>query len=173
MFRFLLFYIDIFNYTNTMEVSIFEADYGNPRHLSHIKEMTNVYARDDMGGGEPLSDKELNNMLRGLVEVDQAVTFLACSGNQPVGIANCFVGFSTFEARPVINIHDFAVVPEYRRRGVGMNLLEAIQRKARKLKCCRLTLEVRSDNIAAQHLYKQFGFERGSPPMWFMTKEFY
>lgn len=156
-----------------MNVIVAEADLNNETHLEAIRMLTNAYAKDPMGGAEPLSDRELHNLVDGLKKMDHALTFLAYAGGDPAGIANCFRGFSTFEASPIINIHDFAVLSEYRRQGVGRQLLEAIQRKARNMKCCRLTLEVRSDNIAAQQLYKQFGFEKGSPPMWFMMKEFY
>ena len=34
-----------------------------------------------------------------------------------VGLALCFVGFSSFKARPLINIHDIAVRPEVRGQG--------------------------------------------------------
>ena len=38
-------------------------------------------------------------------------------------------------------------------------LLERIEAKARELKCCRLTLEVREDNLVARGLYRKAGFE--------------
>lgn len=156
-----------------MNLVVSEASYRDKNQIEAIKMLANAYAEDVMGGGESLTDEELKNMIEGLKKSGNALTFLAYVDGAPIGIANCFVGFSTFEACSILNIHDFAVLPGYRRRGVGKALLEAIQKKARKIKCCRLTLEVRSDNMAAQQLYKQFGFEKGSPPMWFMTKEFY
>ena len=39
-------------------------------------------------------------------------------------------------------------------------LLERIEAKARELKCCRITLEVREDNRVARRLYRKVGFER-------------
>jgi ribosomal protein S18 acetylase RimI-like enzyme len=68
------------------------------------------------------------------------------------------VGFSTFAARLLINIHDLAVIPEYRGRGIGRLLLEAVEAKGHELGCCKLTLEVREDNQRAQRLYDKFGF---------------
>ncbi len=77
---------------------------------------------------------------------------------RPVGAAICFVGFSTFAARPVLNIHDLAVLPELRGAGIGTSLLEAASARARELDCCKLTLEVRKDNEGALALYRRFGF---------------
>jgi predicted N-acetyltransferase YhbS len=76
-----------------------------------------------------------------------------------MGIAICFVGFSTFLARPLINIHDLAVLPTYRGQGVGRRLLEQVATKGKALGCCMLTLEVRADNYPAQRLYEAAGFD--------------
>ena len=87
------------------------------------------------------------------------MVFLAFDGDRPVGIANCFLGFSTFRARPLVNIHDLHVLPSHQRRGVGRRLLEAVEARARALDCCKLTLEVQEGNVGAQALYASFGFE--------------
>ena len=85
--------------------------------------------------------------------------FLALHKPKPVGIAVCFLGFSTFAARPLLNIHDLAVMPEYRGQGVGRQLLEHVEIKGRALECCMLTLEVREDNHWGQQLDHNVGFD--------------
>ncbi len=56
------------------------------------------------------------------------------------------------------HIMTLAVHPEHRRRGIGTLLLLHLFAEARKRKVLRLTLEVRETNLAAQCLYRQFGF---------------
>jgi ribosomal protein S18 acetylase RimI-like enzyme len=80
-----------------------------------------------------------------------------------VGAAVCFIGFSTFAARPLLNLHDLAVVPELRGRGIGRALLRAVEERARALGCCKLTLEVVQENTQARALYERFGFADGAP----------
>lgn len=155
-----------------MKKDILEADYWNEKHCSDIMYLTNAYAMDEMGGAEPLPGETLKQMIEGLRETGNAFTMLVYDQDKAVGLANCFIGFSTFEARKIINIHDLIVLSEYRSRGIGEKLLESVQKKARQLKCCKMTLEVREDN-RARNLYERFGFENGNPPMLFMTKEFY
>jgi ribosomal-protein-alanine acetyltransferase len=49
--------------------------------------------------------------------------------------------------------------PSLRRRGIGRALVEVLQRSTRQRGVRSLTLEVRADNLAAQHLYEALGFE--------------
>jgi ribosomal protein S18 acetylase RimI-like enzyme len=76
-------------------------------------------------------------------------------------MAVCFRGFSTFAARPLINIHDIYVDPPCRGWGVAHLLLEAVEAKARAMECCKLTLEVQERNTKALRLYEHFGFTEG------------
>ena len=85
------------------------------------------------------------------------------SPGHAVGIAVCFVGFSTFRARRLLNLHDLAVVPEARGRGVGRRLLAAVEARARELSCCKLTLEVKEGNARARSLYASAGFGDFAP----------
>lgn len=52
-----------------------------------------------------------------------------------------------------------AVVPAWRRRGLGAALLAAAQRRAASLGAAQLFLEVAADNDAARALYAGAGFE--------------
>jgi ribosomal protein S18 acetylase RimI-like enzyme len=88
-----------------------------------------------------------------------ALVLLAFVGAEPVGIAVGFFGLSTFAARPLLNIHDLAVVPAHRGKGVGRALLREAETRARERGCCKLTLEVQDTNVRARGLYASFGFE--------------
>src|SRR5437867_12897246 len=79
-----------------------------------------------------------------------------CMGR--AGIATCFLGFSTFFARPLLNIHDFAILPQHRGRGLARHLLRAVEAKALELGCCTITLEVQEKNVRARRVYERAGF---------------
>jgi ribosomal protein S18 acetylase RimI-like enzyme len=156
-------------------LTIIEADLDHPQHQDAIVAMINAYARDPMGNGQDLPEQVRRNLIHGLRTHPASLIFLAFHGDAPVGIAVCFLGFSTFAARPLINIHDLAVIPAYRQRGVGRRLLEGVEAKGRALGCGKLTLEVREDNQAAQRLYRDVGVDGlesdgGRPRMWFLEK---
>ncbi|MDX1637437.1 MAG: GNAT family N-acetyltransferase [Balneolaceae bacterium] len=155
-----------------LELQIIEADYDNETHAAAVLRLTDMYVRDEMGMDEPMPNATRIRLIEKLQELPNAFTLLAVHKKKAVGIANCFICFSTFEGRRVINIHDLAVIPRLRGLGIGKRMLRAIQNKAKKMDCCRITLEVRQDNPAVD-LYERFGFDNGNPPMLFMSKELY
>lgn len=141
-------------------IQVVEADLELPIHQQHIRKLTAAYALDPMGNNGPLPEESLARLIDGLRAHPTTVIFLACVDDKPVGIATCFRGFSTFAARPLLNIHDLAVLPEARGVGIGRKLLQAIERKARELDCCKLTLEVQENNARARRLYERTGFSQ-------------
>lgn len=138
-------------------LKVVEADLARPEHQGAVCELLDAYARDPQGGGRPLGEDILKRLAPALSEHPTTLILLAYDGARPVGIAACFRGFSTFAARPLLNLHDLAVIPEYRGRGVGRMLLAAVEAKARELGCCRVTLEVLAAN-PARKLYEAMGY---------------
>jgi GNAT superfamily N-acetyltransferase len=141
-----------------MSVDIQEADLANPVHAAAIVAVLDSYARDPMGGGEPLSADVRARLLPGLRSHPTTLVLLAFDEGEAVGIAVCFFGFSTFQGRPLLNVHDLAVLPARRGAGIGRALLAAAEAHARRRGCCKLTLEVQDQNHRARAVYARFGF---------------
>ena len=116
------------------------------------------YARDPMGGGDGLSDYAKINLVRTIREVPGFHGALAWLDGEAVGLIDCFAGFSTFAARPLLNVHDIVVIASWRGRGIGQALLAWAEQRAAELGCCKLTLEVLSNNTRAMASYQQAGF---------------
>ncbi len=157
------------------DVMIVQANLDDSVHQRAVVEMVNAYARDPMGRGEDLPAAVRAGLIDGLRGHPMSLIFLALDGGRPVGIAVCFVGFSTFFAKRLINVHDLAVVPEYRYKGVGRRLLERVEATARERGYCKVTLEVHAVNLPAQRLYRNVGFqniggEGGTARVWFLEK---
>ena len=156
-------------------IEIIDADLTNVDHQHAIVAMLDAYMRDPMGGNTPMPASTKRDLIPGLRAHPACYSFLAYLDDTPVGLSICFLGFSTFNARPLINIHDIFVDSSVRGKGIGRMLLDRIEGKARALNCCRLTLEVREDNHPARALYRKAGFDRAlvgakSIPMEFWRK---
>lgn len=141
-----------------MPISILRADLVDPAHQRAVLELLDAYARDPMGDSKPLAADVRERLIPGLRTHPTTMIWLAYEETRPVGIAVCFLGFSTFQAKPLINIHDLAVLPEVRGQGVGSRLLAAVEQTAREMGCCKLTLEVLTNNHVARTTYTRAGF---------------
>ncbi|MBW8189461.1 GNAT family N-acetyltransferase [Neiella marina] len=142
-----------------MAVELIQADYRNPQHGADLLTVLRHYATDVMGGGDDLSDDVQRNLLAALAKQSGAFSVLAYVDGKPAGLANCFEGFSTFACMPLINIHDFAVMSEFRGMQLSQQLLQEVEQIARNKGCCKVTLEVLEGNTVAQNAYLKYGFE--------------
>ena len=145
----------------TPEVLVLQASYTNPIHAEAICLVLNHYAEDPMGGGEPLSADVLRQLPAELAKRPYAFSVLAFVGGEPAGLVNCFEGFSTFACRPLVNVHDVAVVSKFRGLGLSQKMLQKVEEIARQRGCCKITLEVLEGNDVAQASYAKFGFAAG------------
>jgi ribosomal protein S18 acetylase RimI-like enzyme len=141
-----------------MDVKIIQADYGDPKQRGEIPVILNAYASDPMGGSVPLSDFTKANLVDKLSALGHAFTVLAYVDGEPAGLVNCLEGFSSFACKPLINIHDVVVLENFRGHRLSQGMLQKVETIARERGCCKITLEVLSNNIIAKNAYAKFGF---------------
>ena len=146
-----------------MRPDIIQADLKNESQVRQIIKILNAYAKEPGGGSTEILPEAQQRLIAEFHTVDNAIVFLALIDGNAAGAAVCFRGYSTFAARPLLNIHDLAVLPEMRNRGIGTALLDAVADYARSIDCCKLTLEVLQHNEGARRLYQAAGFRDYGP----------
>jgi len=134
------------------------ADYTDAGDAAALVMLLDAYASDPAGGGHPLDDFAKTHLAAELARRPQACSVLAFDGGAPVGLVNCIEGFSTFACKPLVNVHDVAVLPSHRGRRIAGRMLALAERVARERGACKLTLEVLSGNHRARQLYERIGF---------------
>ena len=134
-------------------------DLADPAHAAHFLELLEHYARDPMGGGTGLDAGVKAALVPRLRQVPHFYGALAFLDGRAVGLINCFFGFSTFAAAPLLNVHDIVVHAELRGHGIGRALLAHAEAVAAERGCCKLTLEVLANNRPALAAYARAGFE--------------
>lgn len=127
-------------------------------HAAALVQLLDAYAQDPAGGGEALSEFAKANLARELAARPQAFSVLAFAGDEAVGLVNCIEGFSTFACRPLVNVHDVAVLAGFRGQRVGEQMLALVEQIAQERGACKLTLEVLAGNASAIRLYERVGF---------------
>lgn len=152
----------------TSPFTCFEADLHHADHARAVADLVNMYAREPLARGSDLPREIIDKLPGFLRDFPTSHVFLAQTvGGDALdlasyaGIAVCVRSISTFTASPVMNIHDLAVRPEFRGRGVGRALMNEVERAARSLRCCKITLEVHRENVGAIAAYHACGFADG------------
>ena len=148
-----------------MPISIYLGDLRDPFDAQATLQILSVYHESIVGNNGPLPEEVRETVIDGLLACGNQRVFLAVESDansiefrRAIGMAVCFVNYSTFRARSLINMHDLAVHPEYQGRGIGRTILENVIRYAAENQHYAVTLEVRKDNINALKLYRKLGF---------------
>ena len=152
-------------------IQIIEGDLNNAEHAEHFLRLTAAYMADDMGGANAWSEEQKDTVIREMTNHPCALILFAKAEGKFVGICTCFYAYSTFIAKPLLNIHDIYVEDSQRGFGIGKKLVQAVEEIATKRKCGKITLEVRKDNLNARDLYKSQGFTEASRSMLFWIKD--
>ena len=106
---------------------------------------------------EPWSPQAMTEILTmpgcfGLLAVDGDSVIPSAGPPGPAGFVLCRV---TMDEAEILSI---AVLPPWRKSGIGKQLLGASMSIAASNNACILFLEVAADNLAAQNLYQNCGF---------------
>jgi len=148
-----------------------KVDLNQEEHQKSLLNLLDDYMQDEMGMSESMPEHLGPKIINGLKKHAAYLGFFVCIDDNFVALANCNLNFSTWQAKPLINIHDFIVSPNFRNQGIGLFLLNEIANYAAEKGYCRINLEVRYDNYKAQNLYKKAGFSDCHPKNYFWEKQ--
>jgi GNAT superfamily N-acetyltransferase len=96
-------------------------------------------------------------LLESLFERKQAYCLLAYLSDKPVGFALYFYNYSTFLAQANLYLEDLFVLEDYRHRGVGKKLFQALCEAAYQLGAKRLDFSCLRWNKSALDFYSGIG----------------
>ncbi|WP_412970977.1 GNAT family N-acetyltransferase [Glaciecola sp. MF2-115] len=142
-----------------MNITTEIVDYGDKRQADELLSLLNAYAKDPMGGGSELASFSKQNLIGELKKRPFIFSIICYVDGKPAGFSNCIEGFSTFKCKPLINIHDFAVNPEFRGLQLSQKMMSKIEEIAIAKGCCKITLEVLEGNLVAKNAYIKSGFK--------------
>lgn len=139
-------------------VSARKADLTNELDAKALLSVWCEYCADPNAGGEAPSEEVVQNLISEMIKRG-IHCFIGFEGESPAGVAICMDGFSTFNCKSLLNIHDFGVLRPYRRKGLGQTMLKAIENWAvEKNDYCKITLECLQKNEPAWNGYIKYGF---------------
>ena len=121
--------------------------------------------RDHLGQSTP-SEAAFRTSLATLLQDAGTEFFLACDGPGVVlGYVQARYRYSAWISALEAELEDVFVVPEARRRGVGLRLVESTIARATERGCRSISLNTNERNAEALALYRRVGF-RSARPRW-------
>ena len=142
-----------------MTATLERVNHLDSKHAADIGYLMNCYASDPMGGGSPLATEITSRLATELSKISHAFSIICYVSKKPAGLINCFEAFSTFQCKPIVNVHDIVVVEEFRGRGISHLLLLEVENMAVEKNSCKITLEVLERKTPAKNSYIKFGFK--------------
>lgn len=91
---------------------------------------------------------------------DESVVFFAQRDGEALGFTQLYPTFSSISLKRLWILNDLFVAPHARRSGVAQMLMARAQQLARETQAVGLMLETAVDNLPAQELYEQLGWQR-------------
>uniref|UniRef100_A0A7V6CDF0 GNAT family N-acetyltransferase n=1 Tax=Thermodesulfobacterium geofontis TaxID=1295609 RepID=A0A7V6CDF0_9BACT len=129
--------------------------------LSDINDFIETYIRayEELENYKYRTRKEIKNYFKWLYNRDKEGFVVAEEKDKSVGFAAGDANWINFEGKKVLEIHEIFVLPEFRKKGIGSQLLQYLLfygvKKDKKL----AELWVGKTNYKAINFYKKFGFK--------------
>ncbi len=100
---------------------------------------------------------------------NESIIFVTIDADKPIGFTQLYPKYSSVRVIKNWILNDLYVDQEYRKKGIGENLIKAAMDFARHDGAKFIELSTAVDNYAAQRLYEQVGFKKLEPETDFFT----
>ncbi len=137
-------------------IDVFQATADKLEDLAHLFNEYRIFYKQasDVDGARSFLSERLN--------LNESVIFIAVDDTtgQAAGFTQLYPSFSSVSMQRLFILNDLYVRKEFRGQGAGRRLLEAARGYAASLGAKGLELSTAKDNVMAQSLYEQFGYEK-------------
>lgn len=129
-------------------------------NLDHLELVVPLFDAYRVFYGKPSNPEESRSFIRSRLEKQDSVILVAINEKQSDGggFAQLYPSFSSVAMKPIWILNDLFVSSNYRRSGVGRQLLEAVSKFVASTGAVRVDLATASDNAPAKALYESTGF---------------
>lgn len=119
--------------------------------------------QSDIGTAKKFIQERLDN--------NESIIFVALdiNANRPIGFTQLYPKYSSVRLIKNWILNDLYVDKEYRKKGIGENLIKTAMDFARQNGAKFVELSTAVDNYTAQSLYQQIGFKKLEPETDFFT----
>ena len=130
-------------------------------HVPLVSELFDLYRQYYRQASDLLGAKDY---IHARITGDESVIFLAIDDDRgaAMGFVQLYPSFSSVSMKRLWVLNDLFVHPDFRRRGVGRELMERALQLGKDTDASALMLETEADNLPAQNLYENLGWKRST-----------
>jgi ribosomal protein S18 acetylase RimI-like enzyme len=128
--------------------------------FSDLEALADLFNQYRVFQGQPSDLPAATDFLRARFDHGESVVFLAQAGAASIGFAQLYPIYSSTALARAFVLNDLFVHESGRRRGVGSDLLSAIEGYAWGQGAARVTLNVAIENASGQALYEARGWRK-------------
>lgn len=129
---------------------------------SHKNRFADLFNQYNFFRDETLREKPVLNRMGERLFNSEPVLFIALRNQAesiPVGFIQLYSTYSSTNAVKTTIVNDLYVLPDYRRNGIALKLIEVAVKFAINNKSALIKLEILQDNLIAQKLFESVGFK--------------
>jgi len=129
--------------------------------LNDLDQLTRLFGRYMDFYGQVKDPSKHREFLSERIKNKESTIFIAVDKDGTgMGFTQVYPSFTSVGLGRILVLNDLFVHADYRRKGVGRALIDAVKELAAEVGAIRLDLETGVDNITAQRLYENYGFEK-------------
>ena len=115
---------------------------------------------NDFVGDDRYSRRD-NDSFAKMLRDSRSFVFVAKEKKRLIGFVTFCVRKVVRYSKPIMEIDEMYVSPDFRRKGVGKSLLKLAEKKAKELGCRKMFLESHEDRKGAHKFYASMGYKKG------------
>ncbi len=129
----------------------------NPDQRHHYTDLFSQYNQKEIALENMFTNRLAERMFNG--EPVLFIVLTNCSEQIPVGFIQLYSVCSPTNVLKTTVVHDLYVLPDYRKNGIALKLIEAAVRFSINNRSALIRLETLRDNLIAQKLFESVGFK--------------
>lgn len=129
--------------------------------IEDLKELAFLYKQNYYGESDVITnEKGMIKQFKKLKKNKNYIFISAVENQKLIGFCQGVLNYEIIEnQQPVLTIWNMRILPEYRRQGVGKNIMDMAEKFAKKNNAIGIFVGCDFENIIAQNFYKKLNYK--------------
>lgn len=139
-------------------------------NITHLEDLAPLFDAYRVFYRQPTNIEGVKPFLIERLTKQDTIIYIAYINNKPAGFTHLFHSFSSVSMQPIFILNDLFVNTNYRKKGVGVALMNKAKDTCKDLKYKGIGLQTETTN-PAQFLYESLGWKKDLDLQYFWTNE--